>query len=171
MRASNSRRRRMSACHSGSATPDSSGTSMATSIRSRRPALTSPAQPPTACEIKDNVEDATCRNKLKGLFTRQGDTLILKLDDGKSKTYVGNLAVCDGENAEPAKCLVFRMLGYYPQTQSGSRASADRERLGSSIGQQDRSPEIKRFRRTLRAGSSGRSTSIPESRPTGRAII
>jgi len=39
MRASNSSRRRMSACHSGSATPNSRGASTATSIRSRCPAL------------------------------------------------------------------------------------------------------------------------------------
>src|SRR5258708_12282933 len=38
MRASNSSRRRMSACHSGSATPNSRGASIATSIRSRCPA-------------------------------------------------------------------------------------------------------------------------------------
>ena len=39
MRASNSSRRRMSACHSGSATPNSPGASTATSIRSGCPAL------------------------------------------------------------------------------------------------------------------------------------
>ncbi len=39
MRASNSSRRRMSACHSGSAIPNSPGASIATSIRSRCPAL------------------------------------------------------------------------------------------------------------------------------------
>src|ERR1700682_3628450 len=39
MRASNTSRRRMSACHSGSATPNSRGGSIATSIRSRCPAL------------------------------------------------------------------------------------------------------------------------------------
>src|SRR5260370_19619206 len=39
MRASNSNRRRMSACHSGSGTPNSRGASIATSIRSRCPAL------------------------------------------------------------------------------------------------------------------------------------
>jgi hypothetical protein len=49
------------------------------------------------------MEDAACRNKLNGLFTRKGDTLILKLDGGKSKTYVGNLAACDGENADSSK--------------------------------------------------------------------
>ncbi len=79
---------------------------------------TSPAQPPITCEIKDNIEDAACRNKLKGLFTRKGDTLILRLDGGKSTTYVGNLAACDGENVDPSKCLVFRVLSYFPQTQS-----------------------------------------------------
>jgi len=77
---------------------------------------TRPAQPPITCEIKDNIEDAACRNKLKGLFTRKGDTLILRLDGGKSTTYVGNLAACDGENVDPSKCLVFRVLSYFPQT-------------------------------------------------------
>jgi hypothetical protein len=79
---------------------------------------TSPAQAPIVCDVKDNVEDAACRNKLKGLFTRKGDTLTLKLDGGKSKTYVGNLAACDGENVDAAKCLAFKVLRYFPQTQS-----------------------------------------------------
>src|SRR5215475_7673866 len=84
------------------------------------PALgqTSAAQAPIACDVKDNVEDAACRNKLKGLFTRKGDTLTLNLDGGKSKTYVGNLAACDGENVDAAKCRVFRVLSYFPRTQS-----------------------------------------------------
>jgi len=77
-----------------------------------------PPQAPIACEIKDNVEDSTCQNKLKGLFTRKGDTLTLKLDGSKSKTYVGNRAACDGENVDDSKCLVFVMLKYFPSTQS-----------------------------------------------------
>jgi hypothetical protein len=79
---------------------------------------TTPAQTAIACQIKDNVEDAECSNKLKGLFTRSGDRLTLKLDGGKSKTYVGNRAACEGENADVGKCLVFRIAGYYPQIQS-----------------------------------------------------
>jgi len=76
------------------------------------------AQPPIVCELKDNVEDAACRNKLKGLFTRKGDTLTVKLDDGKSKIYVGNLAACDTKNVDPSKCVVFGLLSYFPQTRS-----------------------------------------------------
>ena len=79
---------------------------------------TAPAQAPILCDIKDNVEDTACRNKLKGLFTRNGDTLTLKLDGGKSKTYVGNVAACDSKSIDVEKCLVFRVLGYFPQTQS-----------------------------------------------------
>jgi hypothetical protein len=84
------------------------------------PALgqTIPDQAPIVCNIKDNVEDAACRKQLKGLFTRNGDTLTLKLDGGQSKTYVSNLAACDGENADASKCLVFRVLSYFPRTQS-----------------------------------------------------
>ena len=84
------------------------------------PALsqTGPAQAPILCAVKDNIEDADCQRKLKGLFARKGGTLTLELDGGKSKTYVGNLAACDGENVDAAKCLVYRMLGYFPQTQS-----------------------------------------------------
>jgi hypothetical protein len=77
-----------------------------------------PPQAPIACEVKDNVEDGACQNKLKGLFTRKGDTLTLKLDGGKSKTYVGNRAACDGENVDVSKCLVFVVLKYFPRTQS-----------------------------------------------------
>ena len=79
---------------------------------------TSATQAPILCDIKDNVEDAACQNKLKGLFMRNGDTLTLKLDGGKSKTYVGNLAACDGKSVDVEKCLVFRVLSYFPQTQS-----------------------------------------------------
>jgi hypothetical protein len=55
---------------------------------------------------------------LKGLFTRKGDTLTLKLDGGKSKTYVGNRAACNGESVDVSKCLVFVVLKYFPPTQS-----------------------------------------------------
>ena len=44
--------------------------------------------------------------------------LTLKLEGGKSKTYVGNRAACDGKNANVEKCLVFAVLSYFPQTQS-----------------------------------------------------
>jgi len=81
-------------------------------------AQTSPAEQPIVCHIKDNVEDDACRNQLKGLFTRKGDTLTLNLDGGRSKTYVGNRAACDGENADASKCLAFMVLRYFPRTQS-----------------------------------------------------
>ena len=77
-----------------------------------------PAQLPIVCDVKNNVEDADCQNKLKGLFTRKGDTLTLKLDGGKSKAYVGNAAACDGENVDVEKCLVFVVLKYFPQVRS-----------------------------------------------------
>jgi hypothetical protein len=79
---------------------------------------TNPVQSPIICEIRNNVEDADCQNKLKDLFTRKGDMLTLKLEGGKSKTYVGNRAACDGKNANVEKCLVFAVLSYFPQTQS-----------------------------------------------------
>jgi len=77
----------------------------------------SAGESPIVCEVKDNVEDAACRTKLAGLFTRTGDTLILKLDGGKSKAYVGNVAACDA-NADTSGCVAFMLLGYFPQTQS-----------------------------------------------------
>ena len=79
---------------------------------------TKPAQPPIVCESKGDVEDAVCRNALKGLFTRKGDALTLKLDNGRAKTYVGNLAACDGQNGDPEKCVVFRISSYFPKSQS-----------------------------------------------------
>lgn len=87
--------------------------------------LTTPASGQTSqdravvtCDIKDNVEEAACRTRLKGLFTRDGDKLVVKLDGGKSRVYVGNHAACDGENVDAEKCLVFNMLRYYPQSQA-----------------------------------------------------
>src|SRR5262245_13965247 len=84
------------------------------------PALsqTAPPQSPIVCESKDHAEDDACRNALKGLFTRKGDALTLKLDGGKSKTYVGNVAACDGPQADTSKCIVFRILSYFPKSQS-----------------------------------------------------
>jgi hypothetical protein len=79
---------------------------------------TNPAQSLIVCEVKNNVEDADCQNKLKGLFTREGDMLTLKLEGGKSKTYFGNRAACDGEHVDVEKCLVFAVLSYFPRTQS-----------------------------------------------------
>jgi len=89
------------------------------------PLLTNPAagqadsaQSPILCDTKDQMEDAVCHNKLQGAVTRDGDTLILKLDGGKSKTCVGNYAACDGEDIDASKCLVYKLRGYFPQTQS-----------------------------------------------------
>ena len=84
------------------------------------PALgqTDPAQAPIVCNVEDHVEDAACRTKLKGMFTRKGDTLTLALEGGKSKSYVGNLAACDGENVDVAKCMVFSVKTYFPRIQS-----------------------------------------------------
>jgi hypothetical protein len=80
---------------------------------------TGPAHAPIACNVTDdNVEDATCQNNLKGLFTRDGGTLTLNLDGGKSKTYVGNPAACQGDNIDTERCVVFVVAGYFPQTQS-----------------------------------------------------
>jgi hypothetical protein len=81
-------------------------------------ALSQTSSAPIVCAVKDNIEDANCHQKLKGLFTRSGDTLTLKLNGGKSKTYVGNLAACDGEDVDADKCLVYKIRGYFPQTQS-----------------------------------------------------
>lgn len=64
------------------------------------------------------MEEPACATKLKGMFTRNSDTLTIKLDGGKSKKYVGNRASCDGENVNVDKCIVFRMAGYYPPAQS-----------------------------------------------------
>jgi hypothetical protein len=77
-----------------------------------------PAQEPIVCDIQDNIEDAGCQDQLKDMFTRDGDTLILRLNNGKSKTFVGNRAACDGENVDAGKCLVFYVVSYFPQTQS-----------------------------------------------------
>lgn len=79
----------------------------------------SAAQRPIMCgETEKKIEDADCRDKLSGIFSRNGDTLTLNLDDGKSKAYVGNSAACDSETVDVEKCLVYSVLGYLPQTQS-----------------------------------------------------
>ncbi len=77
---------------------------------------TSPAPAPILCDVKDNIEDADCQEKLKGLFRREGDALTVTLHGGKSKTYVGNRGACADDEVD--KCLIFRMRGYFPQTQS-----------------------------------------------------
>jgi len=87
-------------------------------LTSRAWCQSDPAQSTIVCESKDNAEDAACRNTLKGLFRRKGDVLTLTLNGGKSKTYAGNIAACDGPNADVSKCVVFRILSYFPKTQS-----------------------------------------------------
>ena len=79
---------------------------------------TPPKQAPIVCNIQDNVEDAACQQELKGLFTRKGDELTLELDNGKSKTYTGNRAACDGDNTDAEKCLVYTVRRYFPQIRS-----------------------------------------------------
>ena len=72
---------------------------------------------PMVCGANDKkIEDAACLKKFKGLFTRNGDKLTLQLDSGKSKTYVANNAACINHNVE--KCVAFRVMQYFPQTQS-----------------------------------------------------
>jgi len=72
---------------------------------------------PIVC-TKDSAGETACLQKLRGHFTRTANTLTLKLDGGKSKTYVDNAAACDGENVEASKCLVYTLRGYFPRTQS-----------------------------------------------------
>lgn len=81
-------------------------------------AQTDPAQSPIVCESADDVEDVACRSALKGLFTRKGDELTLNLNGGRAKTYVGNRSACDGLNGDADKCVLFRVLSYFPKTQS-----------------------------------------------------
>lgn len=69
-----------------------------------------------ACESKDLIEEPACKTKLKGMFARDGDTLTINLDGGKTKKYIGNRAACDADNV--AKCVVFRIERYFPQTRS-----------------------------------------------------
>ena len=80
------------------------------------PALSQSGPAPILCDVKDLIEDADCPQKLKGLFTRNGDALTVTLNGGKSKTYVGNRGAC--HNDEVDKCIIFRMRGYFPQVQS-----------------------------------------------------
>jgi hypothetical protein len=87
------------------------------------PLLISPAlgqigspQAVIVCESKDLIEESACKTKLKGMFAREGDTLTINLDGGKTKKYIGNRAACDADNVE--KCVVFRIERYFPQTRS-----------------------------------------------------
>lgn len=79
---------------------------------------TAAPQAPIICDAKDNIEDDACKAKLTGMFVRNGDTLTLSLDGGKSKKYTGNLAACDGETTDAEKCLTFRLARYFPHIQS-----------------------------------------------------
>lgn len=67
---------------------------------------------PVECTIKDAVEDAACRTRLKGLFARKAETLALMLEGGKSKAYRGNRAACDGDDSET--CVGCNLLRYFP---------------------------------------------------------
>lgn len=77
------------------------------------PALSQISAPQAAvvCESKDLIEEPACKTKLKGMFAREGDTLTINLDGGKTKNYIGNRAACDADNVE--KCLVFRIEKYF----------------------------------------------------------
>ncbi|MGY3454418.1 hypothetical protein [Bradyrhizobium sp. USDA 4353] len=71
---------------------------------------------PVECTIKDNVEDADCRTRLKGLFARKADTLTLMLEGGKTKAYRGNRAACDGDDVK--NCVVYNLQRYFPAIES-----------------------------------------------------
>jgi hypothetical protein len=78
---------------------------------------TAAAQVPIVCDMEDLIEDAACRTKLKGMFTRNDDTLTINLDGGKSKKYVGNRGACNN-TGDPNKCVIFRVARYFPKIQS-----------------------------------------------------
>jgi hypothetical protein len=74
---------------------------------------------PIVCQSDRNEtvpETRDCLSRLKGLATRSGEILRLNLANGKTKVYKNNERACDDGDYE--KCVVFRILRYYPGPQS-----------------------------------------------------
>lgn len=70
-------------------------------------------QDAVVCKVELYSETPECLQRLKGLVVRTGDTLRLKLSNGKTKTYIGDHKAC--AEGRVAKCAVYLVLRYYPQ--------------------------------------------------------
>jgi hypothetical protein len=68
---------------------------------------------PTEAE-HDKVDDVEqrCLAQLKGIASRAGDILTLKLDNGQTKTFRSETKACDEADAE--KCLKYWLTAYLP---------------------------------------------------------
>jgi hypothetical protein len=74
---------------------------------------------PILCEPDRNdtlMESAECLDRFWELATRDGDVLRLNLENGKTKTYLGDRKDCEDGHAD--KCVVFRLVAFYPSLQS-----------------------------------------------------
>jgi hypothetical protein len=70
------------------------------------------AQAPDAADAVRCEREAECLRVMKGLASRQGDVLRLKLADGKWKTLRSNKKACDRNDA--ARCVVRELRAYLP---------------------------------------------------------
>lgn len=66
-----------------------------------------PSTAPIACD-----EEAACLAKLKGMASREGDVLTLKLANGTTKTFKDNRKACEEDDG--ASCVSYQLRGYRP---------------------------------------------------------
>ncbi|MCB8823161.1 hypothetical protein [Microvirga rosea] len=57
-------------------------------------------------------EEADCLQQLKGIASRSGDQLRLKLGNGRTKVRQGNRKACEAGDAE--KCMSYELRAYHP---------------------------------------------------------
>ncbi|MGJ5239717.1 hypothetical protein ACQR14_18990, partial [Bradyrhizobium oligotrophicum] len=72
---------------------------------------------PALCNMtgKDDPVDreAACLSELSGRVSRTGETLTIRLETGKLKTYRNNSKACENDDAQ--RCVGYVLLGYHPQ--------------------------------------------------------
>jgi len=57
-------------------------------------------------------QEAVCIDRSQGMASRKGNLLRLKLEDGKSSEFRGELGAC--AEGEARKCVIYRLDGYRP---------------------------------------------------------
>ncbi len=122
---------------------------MLRSLVEAQAAASTPA--PVHCE-----READCLAKLKGLVSRKAETLILKVEGGRSKVFQGNARACDEGDAD--NCISHKLRAYLP---------AQNAYVVQWIGYEDDGAYVI----STKTGTMVRINTMPEFSPSGRWVV
>jgi hypothetical protein len=114
------------------------------------------AQPWPTAPVRCTTEEAECLSKLDGLARRSGDTLTLRLENGRSKTLQGDKQACTDHDAD--KCLLYDLQAFLP---------AAHVYVVQWTTYEDRGADIV----SAKTGQSVSLDTLPEFSPNGQAFV